>query len=84
MTDFISQATLDSLKLSRDVLWHEDMANSILEKAPYLPPGAVIAVQGPWGRGKTDVLARIAKKSLTENRPDWICLLYTSDAADDN
>ena len=72
MTDFISQATLDSLELSKDVLWHEQMANSILDKAPYLPPGAVIAVQGPWGRGKTDVLARIAKKSLTDQRPDWM------------
>lgn len=72
MTDFISQATLNSLELSKDVLRHEAMANCILEKAPYLPPGAVIAVQGPWGRGKTDVLARIARTSLSKKRPDWI------------
>jgi hypothetical protein len=31
-----------------------------LGKLAILPPGTVIAVQAPWGRGKTDVLARAA------------------------
>ena len=33
MSDFISQATLSSLQLNRDVLWHERLASLTLDKA---------------------------------------------------
>ena len=72
-TDFISQASFSAgLELTSDVLYHEELAASLLDKIRLLPPGAVIAVQGSWGRGKTDVLARLAQKSLTGDRPPWL------------
>lgn len=61
MNDFVSQGTLDTgLVLPPDALGHEPLAKAIIHKAVHLPPGSVIAVQGSWGRGKTDVLARVA------------------------
>src|SRR5439155_18789722 len=42
-----------------DSLSHDLFARSILKNSLLLAPGAVIAIQGPWGRGKTDVLMRI-------------------------
>lgn len=61
MTDFISQATVDlGLQLPDDALQHGPFARSVLETGLRMPPGAVVALQGPWGRGKTDVLARVA------------------------
>lgn len=61
MNDFVSQGTLDTgLDLPPDALGHDDLARAIIHKAVHLPPGSVIAVQGSWGRGKTDVLARVA------------------------
>lgn len=60
--DFISQASLESnIELPADCLHHQEVALSIIEKVSLLPAGSMIGVQGPWGRGKTDVLARIAK-----------------------
>jgi hypothetical protein len=53
----VSQATT----LPLDSLAHEALAGAILKNSLQLPPGAVIAVQGPWGRGKTDILIRIQK-----------------------
>lgn len=59
--DFISQGTIDAgLTPVPDALGHDAMALAILHKAVFLPPGSVLAVQGAWGRGKTDVLLRIA------------------------
>ena len=45
--------------LTDDALAHVDMANSVMRHMRYLPPGSVIAVQGSWGRGKTDILERV-------------------------
>ncbi|MEZ4296025.1 MAG: P-loop NTPase fold protein [Polyangiaceae bacterium] len=60
-SDFVSQGTIDAgLQPVDDALGHDAMALAILHKAVFLPPGAVIAVQGAWGRGKTDVLLRVA------------------------
>lgn len=63
MTDFISETTLESgtLALPQDMLSHSDYAETALDLVARLPPGSVIGLQGPWGRGKTDVLARVAK-----------------------
>jgi len=61
MGDFVSQATIDAgLTLVPDALGHDTTALAILQKTVFLEPGSVIAVQGSWGRGKTDVLTRIA------------------------
>jgi len=61
MSDFVSQGTLDAgLGPVPDALAHDAMAQAIFEKAVFLPPGSVLAVQGSWGRGKTDVLMRVA------------------------
>lgn len=60
--DFISQGTIDAgLTPVPDALGHYAMALALLHKAVFLPPGTVIAVQGAWGRGKTDVLLRVAE-----------------------
>lgn len=60
--DFVSQGTIDAgITPVADALGHDAMALAVLHKAVFLPPGSVLAVQGPWGRGKTDVLLRIAK-----------------------
>lgn len=59
--DFIGQGTIDAgLTPVPDALGHHAMALAILHKAVFLPPGSVLAVQGAWGRGKTDVLLRVA------------------------
>lgn len=72
MTDFISQAGLDAgLSLPDDALDHERVAAATLKMAAHLPPGAVIAVQGTWGRGKTDVLARLARMVKADKIPGW-------------
>jgi hypothetical protein len=61
MGDFVSQGTIDAgVALVPDALGHDGMARAIFEKAVFLPPGSVVAVQGSWGRGKTDVLMRVA------------------------
>ena len=61
LPDFVSEASLESgLRLADDNLGHDKFANQVLEKAAMLHPGSVVAIQGPWGRGKTDVLARVA------------------------
>lgn len=42
-----------------DKLQHNELAASLLKISQHFPAGAVIAVEGPWGRGKTDVLNRL-------------------------
>lgn len=58
----VTQEALDDGKvhLDHDALEHDRIATSILNNGLSLPIGSVIAIQGPWGRGKTDVLARMA------------------------
>jgi hypothetical protein len=59
--DFISQGTIDAgIEPVPDALGHHALALAILHKAVFLPPGSVLAIQGAWGRGKTDVLLRVA------------------------
>ncbi len=80
--DFISQSSFESedgtqpapLSLAEDKLGHENLAELILQAAVNLPPGSVIAVQGSWGEGKTDVIARIANISYKQDNrlPDEI------------
>jgi hypothetical protein len=48
-----------SLRHSNDCLGHDTLARSIIDHLSELPSGSVIAVQGSWGRGKTDVLRRV-------------------------
>lgn len=46
-----------------DNLGHEVGAQSIISIIEDMGPGSVIAIQGPWGRGKTDMLRRIFRLS---------------------
>ena len=63
MGDFVSQGTIDDgLMPVPDALGHDATALALLHKAVFLPPGSVLAIQGSWGRGKTDVLTRIATR----------------------
>lgn len=61
MIDFVSQSTLDQgFEPIEDSLDHQGFAESLLATALRMPKGCVVALQGPWGRGKTDVLTRVA------------------------
>ena len=42
-----------------DALHHDRLAVQIASYIASMPLGSVIAIQGPWGSGKTDVLARV-------------------------
>lgn len=55
-----------------DLLGHDQIAQSIIGHIEKLDPGTVVAVQGSWGRGKTDVLQRL-KGNLEERQgsPKW-------------
>jgi hypothetical protein len=46
-------------KAVRDALRHDELARAIEGHIENLPPGSVIAIQGSWGRGKTDVVKRV-------------------------
>jgi len=78
--DFISQSSFESkdstqpaqLPLAEDKLGHERLAGLILEAAVNLRPGSVLAVQGSWGQGKTDVIARIANMTYKKDLPHQI------------
>lgn len=50
------------VKAAIDALHHEDLADAIVGHITGLPSGSVISVQGPWGRGKTDVVARVFER----------------------
>ena len=66
--DFVSQGSLDSgVDLPADALGHEAVAARLVAQTEQLPAGSVIAVQAPWGRGKTDVLARV-ERVVRENK----------------
>lgn len=65
--DFVNQAALEAgLSLPIDAIGHQGVASRLLSWSARLPPGSVIAVQGEWGRGKTDVLARVAARTVSE------------------
>ncbi|MCB9795626.1 MAG: hypothetical protein H6741_23255 [Alphaproteobacteria bacterium] len=76
MSDFVSQGSFgkdaqgrDLLELPEDALRHEQLAQALIKRARQLRPGSVIALQGPWGRGKTDVLSRVARLTYAEDPP---------------
>jgi KAP family P-loop domain len=46
-------------KAARDALGHDGVAAAIAGHVTRLAAGSVIAVHGPWGRGKTDVVSRV-------------------------
>jgi hypothetical protein len=55
-----------------DALGHQQLALSIIRHMEALPLGAVISIQGSWGRGKTDVLARAYKELETRADSDGV------------
>lgn len=52
------------LNLPDDQFKHDALATHIMSVATYLPEGSVIAIEGSWGRGKTDLLRRVARKTF--------------------
>jgi hypothetical protein len=69
--NFVSKGSLKGADLPQDSLSHDALARSILKNSLLLPPGAVVAVQGPWGRGKTDVLMRI-QRNLEDGKVEGV------------
>jgi hypothetical protein len=53
-----------------DGLEHDALATAIVSHMDALPVGSVIAIQGPWGRGKTDVLRRVQQLLRERSRPE--------------
>jgi hypothetical protein len=62
-------------KAAQDALGHDVVAQAVAGHITGLPPGSVISVQGPWGRGKTDVVTRVFDLYSQDPRapePLWI------------
>ena len=61
-----------------DGLEHLALANAVVAFVETLPEGSVLAIQGPWGRGKTDVLGRVhaafvnRHKAVGSPEPLWL------------
>lgn len=71
--DFISTGTIEEgLSLPQDALNHSQMAQQLLWAAGRLPAGSVIGLQGSWGRGKTDVLARLIQAIRQQGAISWL------------
>lgn len=71
MADFISAGAIeDGLSLPKDALGHDQVAERLRWAAGRLPPGSVISLQGSWGRGKTDVLARLVSTIQADTKPE--------------
>lgn len=72
--DFLTQDALQNkaLTIPTDALGHELHAAALLRQVALLPVGAVVAVQGAWGRGKTDVLARVAAAAARGERAEVV------------
>jgi len=70
-----------------DGLQHGALATSIVNHLRTLSPGSVIAVQGSWGRGKTDVLQRVhqvlqaASEAGAFPRPLWLRTITITELA---
>lgn len=66
--DFVSGETLTAAaaNLPNDALDHSEFARALLNTVLILPEGSVVGLQGPWGRGKTDVLARVTSLVLDD------------------
>ncbi|MFT4975711.1 MAG: hypothetical protein ACI8S6_001598 [Myxococcota bacterium] len=77
MADFISAGAIEAgLSLPDDALDHQKLAEQLLWAAEQLPPGSVVSLQGSWGRGKTDVLARLVGASRDTSRPEPLSWLW--------
>jgi len=61
-------------KAAYDALHHEELAIAVVEHIGNMLPGSVIAVQGSWGRGKTDVVTRVHELFAKSDGPApiWI------------
>jgi len=61
-----------------DALSHQHLAMRLIQHMEVLPLGSVISIQGSWGRGKTDVLARayieLSTRAGQEGRPEPLWL----------
>ncbi|MGN7612687.1 P-loop NTPase fold protein [Magnetococcales bacterium HHB-1] len=72
--DFITQSMLDDpeerkkiqKRLDQDSFNHKSLAPRVLHFANQQQNGFVVVLQGEWGRGKTDVLTRIALETYEE------------------
>jgi len=74
-SDFVSSSSLLASvgALPTDSLNHQKLAQVIFERMKILAPGSVLAIQGEWGRGKTDVLLRLAGIAADKDTPViWI------------
>lgn len=72
MADFISAGAIEAgLTLPEDALGHSQVARRLLWAVSQLPAGSVISLQGSWGRGKTDVLARLVT-AAQQAEVDWL------------
>lgn len=60
---------------AQDALDHTTFASRIVDDLIDMPPGSVISVQGAWGRGKTDIVARaydLVRQRPAHPMPVWI------------
>ncbi len=55
-----------------DALSHTQIADAVVDHVDRLPLGSVIAIQGSWGRGKTDVMARVFDR-FKDQAVDSVC-----------
>src|SRR5688500_13273633 len=60
--DFVTQELIytGELKNPPDGLLHSDFAKRLIRIVQDIPRGSVVGIQGAWGRGKTDILSRLA------------------------
>lgn len=56
----------NEVTLRDDLLTHTKIATSILENMKSLPVGSMVSIEGPWGRGKTDILARLIQHAQND------------------
>ena len=57
-----------------DALGHNGVADGIAANLRALPDGSVVAIHGPWGQGKTDLLRRVFNRVIksTEVMASWV------------
>lgn len=72
MPDFLSASSFEGLTLPEDALSHRALAKNTLRWLVHMRPGSVLALQGSWGRGKTDVLARIMELTRLDPPPPCV------------
>jgi len=69
MADFISQDYFhEGMPAIPDGIAHETFAKSVASYIPAMPMGCAVALQGTWGRGKTDILARVAAATYSKEK----------------